>query len=271
MVVAWMRVGFVHGVMNTDNMSILGHTIDYGPYGWLEGYDPNWTPNTTDFSMRRYCYGRQPRVAMWNLFCFANAIYPLVGSPEPLKEALEDVEQCLERAQQEMMGAKLGLSWSAGDEALVSTLEEVLQLSETDMTLFYRGLSRVPSAQEASDQELLEPIQAAVYVSDAWDKTARGPVLDWLRRYTARVRGAGLSDAARRRSMNRVNPKYVLRNYLAQVAIDGAEEGDPRKLLELLDVMREPYGEQPERENYAAKRPEWARDRPGCSTLSCSS
>ena len=172
-VLGWMRVGFVHGVMNTDNLSILGHTIDYGPYGWLEGFDPGWTPNTTDFSTRRYCFGRQPRVAMWNLFCLANAVYPLVGKPEPIKEALEDVQASLERASLEMVSAKLGLSVHSENDALWEQLESALQLSETDMTLFFRGLSSVPIDPDATDEQLLDPISDAIYVPDSWEKSAR--------------------------------------------------------------------------------------------------
>ncbi len=90
MIIHWMRVGFVHGVMNTDNMSILGLTIDYGPYGWLEDYNPGWTPNTTDAGTRRYCFGNQPKIAQWNLVKLANAIYPLIGTPEPLQAAVDN-------------------------------------------------------------------------------------------------------------------------------------------------------------------------------------
>jgi len=271
MVGHWMRVGFVHGVMNTDNMSILGLTIDYGPYGWLEGYEPGWTPNTTDASMRRYCYGRQPRMVAWNLFCLANAIYPLVGDAAPFKEALEDFEGELDRIQLDTMGAKLGLTLESQDESLLAELTEVMQLSETDMTLFYRGLAEVPSGRDASDEALLSPIRSSAYAVDSWERTAREPMLKWLRSYTARVRQQERSDLDRREAMNEVNPLYVLRNYLAQLAIDDAEQGDPRRLLELLDVMRSPYTAQEGRESYSEKRPEWARDRPGCSTLSCSS
>jgi len=271
MVTHWMRVGFVHGVMNTDNMSILGLTMDYGPYGWLEGYQPNWTPNTTDAGMRRYCYGNQPQVASWNLFCFANAIYPLIEEVEPIKEVLESHQEMREGLQTEMMGQKLGLSLGVEDAGLVEDLEAVLLRVETDMTLFYRGLADVPCAPEATDEALLAPVRGAAYAPDAWEKTARESTLAWLRRYTERVRQVGLEDSERRVAMNAVNPKYVLRNYLAQLAIDDAEQGDPTKLLERLDVMRRPYDEQPGREVYAERRPEWARNRPGCSTLSCSS
>ena len=274
MVVGWMRVGFVHGVMNTDNMSILGLTIDYGPYGWLEDYDPDWTPNTTDAGGRRYRYGHQPRIAYWNLIRLANALVPLVGEAAPLEAALDVYPETLARAQGEMLAAKLGLSELRPDEdeSLVEGLFEALSLVETDMTIFYRRLATLSTTSlDAPDDELLEPLTEAYYSPDAVPAAARDKTVAWLRRYLRRASEDGTDDATRRSQMNAVNPKYVLRNYLAQLAIDDAEKGDGAKVLELLDVMRDPYGEQPGREEYSEKRPEWARHRPGCSMLSCSS
>jgi serine/tyrosine/threonine adenylyltransferase len=272
MVVGWMGVGFVHGVMNTDNMSLLGLTIDYGPYGWLEGYEPGWTPNTTDAMGRRYAYGRQPEIASWNLVRLANALYPLVGEVEPLQEALAAYGETFEAEARKMTAQKLGLIQRPGrDEELVTELREVLQLIETDMTIFYRRLADVPSCEDATDDALLAPIQDAYYKPDAMEEDARQRTLAWLRHYTARVRYDQTPDDVRKTGMNAANPKYVLRNYLAQLAIDKAEKGDGSKVDELLEVLRRPFDEQPESEVFAEKRPEWARHRPGCSMLSCSS
>src|SRR5690606_27464382 len=116
MVAHWMRVGFVHGVMNTDNMSILGLTIDYGPYGWIDDYDGDWTPNTTDAGQRRYRFGNQPRIALWNLIKFANALYPLVGSAEPLEAGVRDYAEALDRHSLANFAAKLGLEPFPADE-----------------------------------------------------------------------------------------------------------------------------------------------------------
>lgn len=271
LIVEWMRVGFVHGVMNTDNMSVLGLTIDYGPYGWLEGYEPRWTPNTTDSGGRRYCYGQQPQIGLWNVVRFAEALMPLVGRPEPLQEAIEVYAETLEQEQRHMMARKLGIEVRHSDEELIADLLSVLQKAETDMTIFFRRLADVPSAEQVTDEARMAPIRNAYYAPDALPGSAKDAMVAWLHRYAARVREEGVPDEVRRTRMNQVNPKYVLRNYLAQLAIDEAEKGDGSKVEALLDVMRRPYDEQPEREEYAEKRPEWARHRAGCSMLSCSS
>lgn len=273
LVVDWMRVGFVHGVLNTDNTSILGLTIDYGPYGWLDDYNPDWTPNTTDAAGKRYRFSHQPQIMQWNLLQLANAIHPLIGDGEPLREVLNDFVDDYMSKWQQMRSAKLGLSEFKGDadQELHQDLHNTLLLTETDMTLFYRHLADVPSDPAVSDADLLAPLEVAFYAPDSMSEQDRADFVKWLRRYQQRVLEDGVDDTDRRDRMNRVNPKYVLRNYLSQQAIDKAEQGDFSAVNELLDVMRHPYDEQPEYETYAAKRPDWARDRPGCSMLSCSS
>jgi uncharacterized protein YdiU (UPF0061 family) len=275
MVVHWMRVGFVHGVMNTDNMSILGLTIDYGPYGWLEDFDPMWTPNTTDAQGRRYCFGNQPGIAQWNLLQLANALYPVIGDAKPLQEGLEIAAATYKTQWQNMMAKKLGLKSfdESTDEELTDRLAEILQLAETDMTIFYRRLANVSAAEPAasSDEELVDVLLDAYYATDQLTVDIKKQIGDWVRSYQTRLAADPIPDDQRRRNMNSVNPNYVLRNYLAQLAIDKAETGDHSMIGELLEVMRNPYDEQPGKETFAAKRPEWARNRPGCSTLSCSS
>lgn len=273
----WMRVGFVHGVMNTDNMSILGLTIDYGPYGWLENYDPNWTPNTTDAGGRRYCFGRQPQIAQWNLLQLAKAIAPLFETEAPLETALNGYADRYRTNQQAMLAAKLGLAAfdPATDEALFTELLAVLQLVETDMTIFYRKLAYLDAdvayADDASDEALMAPLADAYYQPGPLPDAQQKRIGAWLRSYLRRARRDNLPDEIRRRRMNAVNPHYVLRNYLAQLAIDRSEQGDHSLLQELLEVLRRPYEEQPGKEEFAGKRPEWARERAGCSMLSCSS
>ena len=276
MVVHWMRVGFVHGVMNTDNLSILGETIDYGPYGWLEGFDPDWTPNTTDAGGRRYRFANQPAIAHWNLVQLANALVPLSEDAEPLQAAVDAFSADYPPAWQTMMAAKLGLARfddSHGDGELLEELLAVLQQTETDMTLFHRHLAGVPAGDDTDVDEdtLLAPLLPAFYAEDAPDAEHRARLLAWLHRYRERVRADGTADVERAAAMHRVNPLYVPRNYLAQVAIDACEQGDFGELHAWMEVLRRPYDEQPGAERFAGKRPEWARHRAGCSMLSCSS
>lgn len=271
MIVHWMRVGFVHGVMNTDNMSILGLTIDYGPYGWLEDYDPDWTPNTTDASGRRYRYGNQPQVALWNLLQLANAILPLVGDSKPLEESLQNYSGRFDRSWQQMMAQKLGLDHhnETTDNDLIVDLLDFFTTVETDMTLFFRRLAEVSTA--ATIEEIPQPLVESFYRVDQVQGPARAKLLRWLNAYAVRVRQTLVPDPTRRTRMNAVNPIYVLRNYLAQQAIDQADQGDPAMIRELLAVLRHPYDEIAGNERFAAKRPEWARHQAGCSMLSCSS
>lgn len=282
MIVHWMRVGFVHGVMNTDNMSILGLTIDYGPYGWLENYDPNWTPNTTDAMGRRYCFGNQPHIALWNLQQLANSIAPLIGNDKAIEQALGEYSQYFAKSWWSMMATKLGFDAfdPDTDEQLITDLIGVLQVAETDMTIFFRKLAQVEVSQldktsmsegDKCATKMITPLLDAYYAPDDLTSDNIRTIEDWLMRYKERVARDGNSDALRQERMNAVNPKYVLRNYLAQLAIDKAEQGDDAMVNELLDVLRRPYDEQPENETFARKRPEWARHKAGCSTLSCSS
>ena len=270
MIIHWQRVGFVHGVMNTDNMSILGQTIDYGPYGWLEDYNRDWTPNTTDRQHRRYRFGNQPAIAHWNLFQLANALYPLIGEAKPLEESLARYGNEFGIKYLEMMRSKLGLQHTEeGDSSLIEQLEETLSLTETDMTIFFRLLSQINS--EDPVEEVLISLQDAFYHTDILDQSYSENWKKWLQQYLERIRKEGRSDTSRREAMDRVNPKYVLRNYMAQLAIDAADKGDFAIIEEFYELLKNPYNEQKGHEKWFAKRPEWARHKVGCSMLSCSS
>ena len=258
MIAHWMRVGFVHGVMNTDNMSIHGLTIDYGPYGWLENYDPNWTPNTTDASTRRYRYGQQAQIGAWNIARLAESVAPLMDDVQSLYQVLEHYENRYIEYQNAMWGKKLGIDdFAEADEAMIIELDALLQIVETDMTIFFRLLSRIdkPNVEllsEAFYDDTVIPVQK-------WN--------EWLEKWWQRVDGK-----PNQADMLQANPKYVLRNWMAQLAIDAAEQGDYTVCEELFNLLKHPYDEQSEfEEKWFQKRPEWARHRIGCSMLSCSS
>jgi uncharacterized protein YdiU (UPF0061 family) len=259
--------------MNTDNMSILGLTIDYGPYGWIEPFDLDWTPNITDASGRRYRFGAQPAVAHWNLAQLARALAPIAGDLDPLRAAIDRFPAELSLHYRHGNLRKLGLcgrrDTAADDDELLTSLGALLLDLETDLTLFYRRLAAVPRA--ASPGQALAVLRDAYYAPDAITAAHEAAIADWLRRYAARLDAEGLGDGERRRRMDAVNPLYVPRNYLVQEVIEATERGDRAALPELLDVLRRPYEEQPGRARFAARRPEWARHRPGCSMLSCSS
>jgi len=263
MVVDWMRVGFVHGVMNTDNMSILGLTIDYGPYGWLDDYNPDWTPNTTDAQHARYRFGQQADIALWNCYQLANSLYPLIKGSDSLEASLKEFRVSYQTKWRAMMAAKLGLlAYQEGDDQLFSQLESLLAMVETDMTIFYRCL--------ASAKPSLASLQNAFYQDDLPSDYVDA-MQAWLVNYSIRVAKDARPTNVRCNAMNKTNPKFVFRNYLAQQAIDKAELGDFSMVNELLDLFRSPYEEQAGREQFAAKRPDWAKTKVGCSMLSCSS
>ena len=263
MIVHWMRVGFVHGVMNTDNMSIIGETIDYGPYGWLDDFDPEWTPNTTDSANKRYRYSQQPAIAQWNLLQLANAILPLLDGPKLLEESLSSFAKTYELLWNQMMSAKLG--FLEVEQPLVGELLNILAAGEIDMTLFYRELASVQADRLEAENILSKT---------SYQKLTNEQIHSlevWLKKYSDEIRSQNIDDQARVDLMNRTNPLYVFRNYIAQLAIDDAEKGDYSMVDELLDVFRHPYQEQKGKARFAEKRPDWARTRVGCSMLSCSS
>lgn len=275
MVIHWQRVGFVHGVMNTDNMSILGLTIDYGPYGWLEGYDKNWTPNTTDYQNKRYKYGQQSNIALWNLLRLANSLFSLIEEADPLEEVLTEYKSQYALKYLKMMKSKIGLDLDdESDKALIDELEANLRLTETDMTIFFRNLSKLPKGivvQENDSIDFLVPIMDAFYTIEEVKGETRWLWRSWFKKYFDRLQKETDTDIERKEKMDIVNPKYVLRNYMAQVAIDAADDGDYSVIKELHELLKKPYDNQSGMEKWFVKRPEWARTKAGCSMLSCSS
>ncbi len=270
----WMRVGFVHGVMNTDNMSLLGLTIDYGPFGFLDDFNPHWTPNTTDLPGRRYRYAAQPEIAHWNLSALASAIAPLFADTTPLRDALNAYVGAFQQAQARMFADKLGLAdWRERDVQLLQALYAWMQAAEVDFSLFFRCLGERVEDDPNFALTLAEPLRSfAPALYDETKAAREAPaLLDWLVRYAHRLDDDPQTPTQRRIRMDAANPLYLPRNWLLQQAIDAAEVGDFGELHALQAVLECPYTTQPGAERFAARRPDWARNRPGCSALSCSS
>ena len=270
MIVHWMRVGFVHGVMNTDNMSILGLTIDYGPYGWLDSFDPDWTPNTTDAGGKRYRYSQQPSIAQWNLVQLGNAILPLFPDVAPLQAGLDRYAARYHEELAAMTCAKFGFTVNSDvAQELMNEGYALLEDAELDYTNFFRALGDLPDSLPTDDSVV--PLLGDVAYDEDRLALHHARLDAWVRRWHASLDSAVDSHAARRARMHAVNPRFILRNYLAQQAIELAEAGDESMISTLLEVLRHPYDMQPEHAALAARRPEWARHKAGSSMLSCSS
>lgn len=257
----WMAVGFMHGVMNTDNMSILGLTLDYGPFGFMEAFDAGHICNHSDHH-GRYSYRNQPAVAQWNLYRLADALLPLIGRPALAQAAVdEQFGPAFEGKFEQLFGAKLGLRAKRdGDEDFIGETFGFLQQHRPDFTLFFRALSRLPGA--------VDPENAAKTDAPLRDMFVDRSACDvWLAGWRARLAQTPWDDAERQAAMLAANPKYVLRNWLAEVAIRQAKAGDFAEVRRLLSCLRRPYDEQPEFEAYAALPPDWANG----LAVSCSS
>lgn len=267
LMVHWQRVGFVHGVMNTDNMSIHGLTIDYGPYGWLEDYDPEWTPNTTDRNMKRYRFGNQPNMGLWNLVQLANALYPLIEDAKALETILESYKKNFSDKHNKMFSSKLGLFNKSISQTTASFTEEFLEKLKLDYTLFFRLLSE----RQLSEEYFQEILALSSYLNkEEIDKLADYSH-EWFVHYTELVQQENLNWTERSKRMLQINPKYVLRNFMAQEAIELAEKGDYQLISELYEMLKKPYDDQPKYNKWFTKRPDWATNKIGCSMLSCSS
>ncbi|XP_002972273.2 uncharacterized protein LOC9651291 [Selaginella moellendorffii] len=264
LVAMWQAVGFTHGVLNTDNMSVLGLTIDYGPFGFLDAFDPKYTPNTTDLPGRRYCFANQPDIGLWNILQFGNTLMAAgLLTQEELQYGLNRYADTFMVHYQQNMTKKLGLKEYNKD--LTSKLLSNLAFDKVDYTNFFRALASV-NLTEPITEDTLVPLKS---VLPDISKERKKTWMDWLSLY--REKAEGISDESRKAAMNKVNPKYVLRNYLCQSAIDAAEAGDFSEVRQLLEVMKRPFDEQPEVEKkYARLPPTWAY-RPGVCMLSCSS
>jgi serine/tyrosine/threonine adenylyltransferase len=255
LVAQWQAVGFCHGVLNTDNMSILGQTLDYGPFGFLEAFDWGWICNHSDHQ-GRYAYGAQPGVVHWNLYCLGQALLPLIGSVDDTKAALAEFEGAYDGAMSRKLCEKLGFATaSTDDDVLIDSLYNLLQANHPDYTTFFRQLSNIHKDNARAD----------AVITDLLPDRDAGSV--WLELYRKSLSRDPRSDEERKLAMDAVNPKYVLRNYLAEVAIRAAQQHDFSEITRLAAVLARPFDEQPESSSYAALPPDWANG----LEVSCSS
>jgi len=267
LMVEWLRVGFVHGVMNTDNMSVLGLTIDYGPYSFLDDYDPNFTPNTTDLPGRRYAFGKQHSIAYWNLGCLASAIAPLLPDTIELVAVLEGYRDIFYQKYYAMMGNKLGLDQArAADITLITQFEETLATLKPDMTIFYQLLIDLPLHLH-DEQAVVRHFEASFY--QAPDKAESELLFKQIMAYIARVKENTITREEGIQRMRENNPRFILRNYLLHEAIEELERGEHQLFSKLQEAIKTPYTAT--FDEFFAKRPDWASQKAGCSMLSCSS
>lgn len=266
LIAKWQGVGFTHGVLNTDNMSVLGLTIDYGPFGFLDAFDPSFTPNTTDLPGRRYCFANQPDIGLWNIAQFTTTLLAAeLISKEESNYVMERYGTKFMDEYQSIMTKKLGLP--KYNKQLISKLLNNMAVDKVDYTNFFRLLSNVKTNPSVPEDELLVPLKAVLLDIGKERKEAW---ISWVQTYIQELATSGISDEERKIAMDAVNPRYILRNYLCQSAIDAAEQGDYGEVRRLLKVMERPYDEQPGMEKYARLPPAWAY-RPGVCMLSCSS
>lgn len=267
LITEWLRVGFVHGVMNTDNMSILGLTIDYGPFSFLDEYDPSFTPNTTDLPGRRYAYGQQAGVAQWNLGCLAGALAPLFQDTKPLVEAIEAYEEQFWTLYYHMKSNKLGLDKVRSEDIeLIDRFEAFLANTKPDMTIFYVQLAEL--SLDANGKEEIVAHFSNSYYRELTSQQAE-ELTDIIRKYQQRIK---LNKCQREVSldiMSKANPRFILRNYLLHQSIQDLENGDNKLFLKLQEALKDPYSNK--YDELMNKRPDWANEKAGCSMLSCSS
>ncbi|MEH6627987.1 MAG: YdiU family protein [Motiliproteus sp.] len=252
MVAHWQAVGFCHGVMNTDNFSILGLTFDYGPYGFMEHYDPGHVCNHSDHE-GRYAYDQQPRMAFWNCLCLGRALTPIINR-ERLERSLELYESELQAHYLKLIRNKLGLmSAQKEDSTLVTQMLELLKTQRLDYSRFFRGLSEFSIGQPGNPWVMQQGCSKNI--------------IHWLEHYQNRLQSEGSDCQQRQQHMKKHNPKYILRNYLAQNAIELAQQGDYSEVGKLIELLHSPFDEHPECEQYADPAPESASN----IQISCSS
>ena len=268
MIVEWLRVGFVHGVMNTDNMSILGLTIDYGPYSFLDDYDPNFTPNTIDLPGRRYAFGKQASIAKWNLSCLAGAIAPLFESTDELVAALEEYDEMYWQKNYSMMGNKLGFDKVSSQEDVdfINRFQQMLSEIKPDYTIFFQLLIDL-SLDETTSEEITAHFNESFYTEPTAEQQKL--LAELITDYRVRINKNTCTRVNSIARMRQSNPRFILRNYLLHQSIQELQAGKPELFLKLQEAIKAPYASN--FDEFFAKRPAWATQQAGCSMLSCSS
>ena len=255
LVAQWQAVGFMHGVMNTDNMSILGLTLDYGPFGFMEAFNPHHICNHSD-EQGRYSYANQPHIAEWNCYALGQALLPLIGTVEDTKAALAHFSPTFKQHLQQLWQAKLGLNMTQeADGELIECTLKLMRINRLDFTYFFRQLSYLPNVASPVDNVLRDLCIDTVLFDG------------WLSQYRERLQFEENSEQHRHIAMQAVNPKYILRNYLAQNAIDLAQKNDFSEIEKLRQILAHPFDEQPQHDAYAALPPDWSQ----AISVSCSS
>ncbi|MBC7745573.1 MAG: YdiU family protein, partial [Flavobacterium sp.] len=267
LIVEWQRVGFVHGVMNTDNMSVLGLTIDYGPFSFIDNYDPDFTPNTTDLPGKRYAFGQQASVAYWNLSCLANAISVIVSDSDQLVEKLKEFEIIYGTKYYTMMAGKIGLDQiNEADVPLITLFETMMTSVQPDMTIFYQLLVELPMDLKG-EINIARHFNLSFYHELTIEESKTLNTL--IQTYQKRIQSNQISREDSLNKMRKSNPRFILRNYLLHLAIEELENGRDDLFIKLQQAMNDPYSKN--HDEFFKIRPEWASQKAGCSMLSCSS
>ena len=264
LVAEWMRVGFVHGVLNTDNMSLLGLTIDYGPYGWVDDFNLNWTPNTTDLEFKRYRFGEQPNIAMWNLYKLAESLSVINDNFSEFEKILDYFPKYFEDFHNLNMSKKLGLKNLSKNSTFYQTTYNLLQKLNLDMALFFRFLTK-NSLDSLTEAKIVKLSYLSNLVGEHFSIFN-----DWKNEYLKLINDQNIDEGKRKKIMEKNNPNFILRNYITQEVINELENGNNKKLKEIEEIIKNPYSNNIN-SKYITKRPDWAKNKAGCSMLSCSS
>ncbi len=267
MITEWMRVGFVHGVMNTDNMSVLGLTIDYGPFSFLDNFDPTFTPNTTDLPGRRYAFASQPSIAFWNLQRFAESLMPLMNDHQLLENEVENFKSYYQSDYFKMMSNKFGLShFDSEEREFLIEMENCLYELEVDMTLFYQYLIDIERSEQTKDATI-KHFEDCFY--SKLSESQEREFYNLIKIYKNLLSKNSFGHEESCQIMRKSNPRFILRNYLLHEASEKLESGDSTLFDELYEALKNPYSKNGDK--FFKKRPEWAEKKAGCSMLSCSS